>query len=457
MRICLIIPPSGFLLDDRVFPSLGIMRIAAVLEQKDFKVDLLDLSGGKDLIKELNNYNPKEEVVFGITATTPQLPGAINIARQVRKRGKVILGGAHVSFVNAAHKRIGGRATKALSEMMNEFDVLVAGDGEKAIFNAISGYGLIDADEPQSPLFLTNNELENLPLPARHLIDMKSYHFNIEGVNCTSLVAQQGCPFKCGFCGGRSTNFLSRVRRRSTEKALAEMRHLYEVYGYRAFMFQDDELNVNRGFVDLVNKISDLQKELGVDFKFKGFIRANLFTEEQAEALARANFREALVGFESGSPRILRNMNKQSTVEQNSKCWEIARKHGIKVKALMSIGHPGESMETINETRAWLHSMPKDNLRDIDFTVIAVYPGTAYYDEATETHQGWCYTTNGDRLYSQEIDCRKVTNYYKGSPDAYNCFTHTDFLSSQEILEQRLAMEKEFGKVIPYKETQVAS
>jgi radical SAM superfamily enzyme YgiQ (UPF0313 family) len=222
-------------------------------------------------------------------------------------------------------------------------------------------------------------------------------------------------------------------------------------------MFQDDELNVNRGLVDLVNKIGDLQRELGVEFKFKGFIRANLFTEEQAEALARAHFREALVGFESGSPRILRNMNKQSTVEQNSKCWEIAQKYGIKIKALMSIGHPGESRETIDETRAWLHTMPKDNLRDIDFTIIAVYPGTAYYDEAIETDQGWYYTINGDRLYSQEIDCRKVTNYYKGYPDAYNCFTNTDFLTSQEMLDIRLGLEKEFGKVIPYKETQVPS
>ena len=457
MRVCLIIPPYAFLLDDRVFPSLGIMRIAAVLEQKGVKVDLLDLTGGVDVDKELNAYNPGEEVVFGITATTPQLPNAIAIARKLRGRGKVILGGSHVSFVNAAHKKIGGRATKALKDLMDEFDVLVAGDGEKAIFEAIKGQGLIDADDPKSPLFLTNEELENLPLPARHLIDMGSYHFNIEGFNCTSLVAQQGCPFRCGFCGGRSTNFLSRIRRRSTEKALAEMRHLYEVYGYTAFMFQDDELNVNRGLVDLANKIGDLQKELGVEFKWKGFIRANLFTEEQAEALARANFREALIGFESGSPRILRNMRKQSTVEQNAKCWEIARKYGIKVKALMSIGHPGESRETIDETRAWLHTMPQDNLRDIDFTIIAVYPGTAYYDGAVETDQGWCYTTNGDRLYSQEIDCRKVTNYYKGYPNAYNCFTHTDFLTSQEILDIRLGLEKEFGKVIPYRETQVPS
>ena len=457
MRVCLIIPPSAFLLDDRVFPSLGIMRIAAVLEQRGYKVDLLDLSGNKDYLKEINDYDPQEEVVFGITASTPQLPNAIEISRQLRGRGKVILGGAHISLVNAAHKKIGGRATKTLNQLLKEFDVLVAGDGEKAIFEAIKGRGLIDADDPRSPLFLTNEELENLPLPARHLIDMKSYHFYIDGEPTTSLIAQLGCPFGCGFCGGRSTSFLRRIRTRTTESVVAEMKQVYLNFEYKGFMFHDDELNVNPNLVELAHKIGDLQKELGVEFKCRGFVRADLFNEAQAKAMADANFKGILVGFESGSPRMLRNMQKRITVDQNSRCWEIALKYGIKVKALMSLGHPGESRETIEETKAWLRTMPTENREDLDFTIIAVYPGTAYYDEAVETDQGWCYTINGDKLYSEEVDCRIVENYYKGAPDAYNCFTHTDHLTSQEILELRRGAEKEFGKVIPYKDNRVAS
>src|SRR3990167_2062708 len=95
--------------------------------------------------------------------------------------------------------------------------------------------------------------------------------------------------------------------------------------------------------------------------------------------------------------------------------------------------------------------MPLESLQDIDFTIIAVYPGTSYYDEAVWTDQGWCYTVNGDRLYSDEIDCRTVTNYYKGAPDAYNSFIHTDYLSSHDLVVLRYEAEKEFGKVIPYK------
>jgi anaerobic magnesium-protoporphyrin IX monomethyl ester cyclase len=67
-------------------------------------------------------------------------------------------------------------------------------------------------------------------------------------------------------------------------------------------MFYDDEMNVNKQFVQLLNKICDLQAELGVEFRLRGFIKAELFNEEQAEAMARAGFRWVLCGFEGGKP-----------------------------------------------------------------------------------------------------------------------------------------------------------
>lgn len=451
MRVCLIIPPSSFLLDDRVFTSLGILRVAAVLEQRGIKVDLLDLSGQadyRDRVKAYLNSGIVEKIVFGITATTPQLPSAVAIARMVRLRGRVILGGPHVSLVNAAHKKIGGRATKALAELHEEFNVLVAGDGEEAILPALEGSGLIDADIPRGVLFLTDKKYNELPFPARHLVDLGTYHYEIDGENATSLIAQLGCPFECGFCGGRSTAFLRKIRTRTSESIVGELRFLYETYGYKGFMFHDDELNVNKQVVSLMQQVKALQDELKVQFRCRGFIKAELLTEDQAKAMAEAGFKWILVGFESGSPRILKNIKKHATQADNTRCREIAAKYGLKVKALMSIGHPGESPESIEETKAWLRIVKPD---DIDFTIIAVYPGTSYYDEAVETDQGWCYTVNGDKLYSDEIDCRTVTNYYKGAPDAYNSFVHTDYLTSRQLIEIRHQAEIEFGKVIPYK------
>jgi len=240
--VCLVIAPSGFLLDERVFMSLGILRVAAVLEQAGISVELLDLSGIENYEEVVRLHAGASAAVrYGITATTPQMPAAVNVAaaiKAVRPGAITILGGPHVTLVSAAVKReqrasSGGRATAAFDVLRKAFDVLVAGDGETAIFPALKLSraecpAFIDADDPKSPLFLTNETLTQLPFPSRHLIDVDSYHYAIDGRRALSLIAQLGCPFECGFCGGRSSPMLRRVRTRSSGNIIAEMTGLYQ-------------------------------------------------------------------------------------------------------------------------------------------------------------------------------------------------------------------------------------
>jgi len=457
MKICLIIPPSIFLLDERVFMTLGILKVAAVLERSGLSVDVVDLSGIQNYESAIEDYCLNSETrIFGVTATTPQLPSTVkilNTIKAVKPDSRVILGGPHITLVNAAYKRelklnINGRATLAFRQLESSFDVLVAGDGEEAIFEALGDNPpkLIDADIPKSNLFLTNKKLTENPFPARHLVDVPSYHYKIDGVDALSMIAQLGCPFECGFCGGRASPFLRKVRTRTSENIIAEMRYMYDTYGRHGFMLYDDELNVNKNMVSLMKMIADLQKEVKAEFRLRGFIKAELFTEEQAEAMYNAGFRWILTGFESGSPKILENINKKASREENTHCIEIARKHGIKVKALMSIGHPGESKETIMETRDWLIKVRPD---DFDVTIITTYPGTPYYDYAIphpEKPNIWVYTyeKTGDKLYSIEVDYRTTADYYKGDPEGgYKSFVYTDYLTPEELVELRDFTEKD--------------
>lgn len=461
--ITLIIPPSSFLIDDRVFPSLGILKVAAVLEQAHIPVRVIDLSGKPNfeeaLLSELTECDN-----YGLTATMPQMPAAVKIAQIIRKkypRKGLILGGPHVTLMQAS-RRIelaqgkGGRATRALGELGRYFDVLVAGDGEKAIFEALhqDAPSMIDGDKLESPLFLKSAELNEAPLPARHLIDIASYRYQIDGVPTQSMIAQLGCPFMCTFCGGRRSPFLRKVRTRDTAHVISEMWHLYETYGTRGFMFLDDELNVNKQFIELLKGICALQNFLGVEFRLRGLIKSELLTEEQAEWMYRAGFRQLLIGFESGSERILENIQKKATVDDNTRCVEILRKHGIRVKALMSIGHAGESFETVQATRDWLLQVQPT---DFDVTIITVYPGTPYWDDAAETSKGiWTYTAkNQDRLHAKEVDQLKDVNFYKGMPGQYQSFVYTDYLSETELVQLRDSVEDEVRKAlkIPYPST----
>jgi anaerobic magnesium-protoporphyrin IX monomethyl ester cyclase len=462
--VSLITPPSLFLLDERVFMNLGILRVAAALEESGHSVEMLDLSGIENYEEAARDHAlSSSSCIFGLTATTPQMPAAVricNAVRTARPDARLMLGGPHITLVNAARKReqklgLQGRATRAFEQLRGQFDVLVAGDGEQAVLGAIDSASpfLIDADDPRSELFLTNSRLSALPLPARHLIDVNSYHYLIDGIPAVSLIAQLGCPFNCGFCGGRESAMLRRIRMRSSESIVAEIVHLHEHYGFNGFMFYDDELNVNPKMVELMRAIAKAARDRGVEFRLRGFIKAELFTDEQADAMYEAGFRWILTGFESGSPLILKNINKKATREENTRCVEIARRHNLKVKALMSAGHPGESEDTIRETHEWLIEV-KPN--DFDMTIITTYPGTPYYDYATPVDSlpgVWVYSVHGHRLYSYEVDYTVVADYYKGDPDSgYTSFVYTDHLSSEDLVRLRDHVERDVRRAlnIPY-------
>jgi radical SAM superfamily enzyme YgiQ (UPF0313 family) len=456
-HIGLIIPPSGFLLDERVFMTLGILKVAAVLEKAGANVEVLDLSGVKNFAEAASDYAASRPLIvqFGITATTPQMPAVSEIVRAIRKvraDAKIILGGPHITLVNAAYKKelargITGRAVRAMEQSLATFDTLVAGDGEDAIFLSLGDEAprVVDADDVHSPLFLTGNRLTELPFPARHLVDIDSYHYSIDGVSALSLIAQLGCPFACGFCGGRESPMLRRIRMRTSENIVQEMVHLYQTTGRRGFMMYDDELNVNKKVVELMRLIGRAQQKLGVEWRLRGFIKSQLFTDEQAAAMYEAGFRWILVGFESGSSDILRAINKRATREENTRCMEIARRHNLKVKALMSMGHPGETEETVMDTKRWLLEVEPD---DFDLTIITCYPGTPYYDEAVPhpTQAGvWVYTyqKTGAKLYQYELDYSTTADYYKGDPNGgYRSYVFTATLSAERLVELRDHVER---------------
>lgn len=455
--VCLIIPPSVFLLDERVTPSGGILTIASVLEQSGISVEVLDLSGieqFEDVVADYAKHNSHIKA-YGITTTTAQMPKARDVFKAIRSQSavKVILGGPHVTSVNAAYKGelkrgiVDGRASHAVSQL-DDFDVIVAGDGEESIFLALMNNAphLIDADDSKSPLFLTSKALETIPFPALHLIDVESYQWHIEGELALSLIAQLGCPFECGFCGMRNSPSFRKIRTRSSDRIIEEMEYIYRLTGRKGFMFQDDELNVNKEVVSLMQRIIQLQDKLGVKFRLRGFIKAELFTDAQAEVMYEAGFRWILTGFESGSPEILQAINKKATREENTECVAIAHRHGLKIKALMSIGHPGETEATVLATRDWLLQVKPE---DFDVTIITPYPGTPYYDMAVphETMEGvWVYTypKTGAKLYQFDVDYSRVADYYKGDPnDGYHSHVFTDTLSPENLVRLRGMVERE--------------
>jgi radical SAM superfamily enzyme YgiQ (UPF0313 family) len=187
--------------------------------------------------------------------------------------------------------------------------------------------------------------------------------------------------------------------------------------------------------------------ELGEEFRLRGFVKAELFKDNQAKAMYDAGFRWLLTGFESGDERILKNIKKMAKRSDNTRAVEIAKKHNLKVKALMSIGHAGESFETIENTKNWLLEVQPE---EFDCTIITTYPGSPYFDDAIKQLDGtYVYTSDltGDRLHQSSIDYLSELDYYKGDPEGgYVSYVWTDNISAIDLVNERDALEKEVRK-----------
>lgn len=462
-----IIPPSVFLADERVFPFLGILKVVAEFRKNGNQVEVLDLSGYgnyADIVRDFSKQTDSRH--FAITATTPQLPAAMKVIETLRDeipQAQVILGGPHATLTFTGMeqdllKKRAGRGTMGFEQLAKSFDKIVVGDGELATFYAIDPLydrQVINAGDRKSPLFLKKGTLEEFEPPARDLIDMSSYHYHIDGKRSFSTIAQLGCPFECGFCGGRDSHFLRTARPRSPEHAVKEVEDYIltareEGTDYSGIMFYDDELNISTGNLEvLCRQLLNLQDRLCIEMAFRGFVKAELFTPKQAELMYQAGFKILLSGIESGSDQMLTAMRKHTTREINTHLVNIAHDAGLRVKALMSLGHPGESEETISQSVDWVKSNLWPDWDDVDWTVITQYPGSPYFDhsEYNSEKKAWEYKTAIDgkteSLYSREMNFAQDAYYYKGIPGEYDVYVWTDYLSTDQLARLRDSAESE--------------
>ncbi|UCB56649.1 MAG: B12-binding domain-containing radical SAM protein [Candidatus Omnitrophota bacterium] len=386
-EITLIFPPSPFLIDDMVMPPLGVLYLAAALKEGGAKVKVIDLSHNA----KLPQINTK---LVGISATTPQYPYALDIKEKLKKDGHIVaIGGAHSSGLPEVCLRDG-------------FDYAVVGEGERAIFELF--------DLPDQKIIKSDyiEDVNSIAFPDREALDIHAYKYSIDGLPASTMITSRGCPYSCAFCG--NSVWGRKLRLRSPENIFREAEELKKK-GFEAIMFFDDIFTLKKDRVlEVCNKLRKLELILRV------FTRADTIDEEMAAALYQAGCREVGIGSESGSQKILDTTMKGISVEQNTKAIDICRRHGIRVKLFMIIGLPGETKETIEETRAWLKQVRPD---DFDLTIFVPLPTSKIYNnpDSYECHF--------------HLDYSKA--WFKGIDGKYESLVSTNALSSEEIVKCR--------------------
>ena len=326
----------------------GLAILSSALKNSGHQVNLIDLRR----LTGWNHYRRtvKETVgeVVGITMMSVDFNTAIRAAqiiKEVKPETRVFVGGPHPSLCP--------------EELENQgcIDYIVKGEGEKTFVKLI---GDIVAGR-NIPKVIQGHSLENLdesPWADRNLFNSPEEPFvPFLKPPFVTLIAGRGCKYNCNYCQpAERIMFGHKVRRRSVENVVDELKYLRNLYGFNSFMIHDDCLTEDRKWVI---EFCRQYKTEGFTQPFVAQSRADIICKnrDMVNQLFDAGLRLFIIGFESGSDRVLRFLRKGCTRAKNLEAARICHETGIKIWANYMLGLPTETKQEVRETLTMLQEI----------------------------------------------------------------------------------------------------
>jgi len=361
------------------------LSYAAALLETEHDVRLVDAPGSrmdrKDVIADVKRHKPSMVV---LDSSFPSLANDLSVAEDIKKEfdTTVVFVGPPTSQVPDRILRSPGVDAVARWEydytLMDLAEVLDAGVG----FSGVLGLSYKEdgkiVHNPERG-FTSSEELERIPFVSKvyskHL-DVSDYFLGQSLYPEVQIFTGRGCPNQCTFCAWPQTLMGRKYRVRSVPNVLDEMEWIEEnLPQVKEVFFEDDTFTIDK---KRVLEFAKGYKERGLDVAWACNARATL-GHETMKAMKKAGCRLLIVGYESGSRKILENIKKGVTVEQMRSFAQNARKADILVHGDFIVGLPGETKETISETRKMIAETRPDILQ---VSVASPFPGTEFYD--------WC-------------------------------------------------------------------
>jgi anaerobic magnesium-protoporphyrin IX monomethyl ester cyclase len=278
------------------------------------------------------------------------------ILREVKELDCVVLGEGEIAFSQLLNDLTGGGKGRAL----------------KSIAYRENGKVVLSERQPLIP------NLDTLPLPAYHLIDMEkeAYYWHGMGRRTFGISTSRGCGDRCAYCS--ESRFWEAVwRGRSGKKVVEEISHLHRQYGKTLFVFNENTFNWNR------RRVEEFLDELGksglrIHFWFQSRTKDIIRDEDLIPEMKRLGLYEVMLGIESIQPDVLDRYEKHQSREMAQKAIDILKKNGIMVMANIMFGDWNDSRESIKEVFQFVKAQS-------DFLVLTLttpLPGTKYFEEA---------------------------------------------------------------------------
>jgi len=346
MKATLIYLPKPYLKEPEAQAPLGLMYLAAVLEEHEYGVELKNYPAFTDE-EAIADLGPAD--LYGITVTSLEVPQANRFAAKIKQKfpnAKVVLGGPgayHEEFVDWS--RPGG------------IDAVCKGEGEHAILEIMRDV----AEDKLKRVYIGEPvmDLDTLPLPARHLLSGRqggnifAYDRRYVGGDTTVILSTRGCPFECAFCSSPFFTYSNRFRARSPRHVAGEIDYVVREYGVRQFRFSDDMFTAGK------RRVLDLCEAIGpLDVIWRISCRVKPLDEEMLAAMWQAGCRELSFGIESFDDAVLSGLNKKTTCQDNVRALKLSAEVGYRTRMLFMIRTPFQTRRTIEINKHWIQRVP---------------------------------------------------------------------------------------------------
>jgi anaerobic magnesium-protoporphyrin IX monomethyl ester cyclase len=356
------------------YPPLNLINLASVLKLNKYNVSIINAHLEEDVLAVINKK--LEDCLFiGITLLTGDVPDAYRIMKFIKANSNIpiVVGGWHCTL---------------FPEQMADLeyvDYVVAGEGEEHIVEIANI--IRDRRTVNNKVFYKNIlNIEDLPVPDYSLdINIEKYINNFLTDKLSEYARQpmrwlpydssRGCPSLCTFC----INVVAentRYRKKSAEKVVSEIEHIVKKYNISHLKIIDDNF-----FVD-IKRVREICKGIvnkGLNITWDAECRCDYFNNnmlnDQTLSLAKgAGLIQLTLGVESGSMHTLKLMKKGITPEQGEYAVKRCDDYGIVPRCSLMIEVPGESMEDIKKTIAFVKKLRKYHHFTCGVQIFRPYP-----------------------------------------------------------------------------------
>lgn len=365
LDLCFIIPDSDFLDNKFVIPNLTPILLKSYLNHysPDKKIKIIYLSDD-------NDYNRIPEArLFGISFLSSHLPQVKLIYSFLKNKypnSIVLAGGAHVNAVK--------------DEVLNSglCDYYIAGQAENALFHILN--------EGIQPCYVNNKKSFKYEWIANEYKNVKLNYEDIDVNKYSSwlLITDYGCPYQCSFCH-KSYKGIFYFPFEFIKRCIEDF---IKIDNYKSKILKLTSDNVLLNF-DKFIPMFNLFKEYEIQYEVVG--RLDLITEEKLKILKNTGCKCIKYGVETGSPRLLKLMNKGETIEDIENGLKLTEESKLPYGMYLIVNYPSETDEDVELTIDLINKFNPNFLGIYQFTP---YPGSPVWNKLLTEKQRQKYINN---------------------------------------------------------------